>query len=76
MPKVFIPPEVREAEASPFMRAPTRAYRTEQCCWPIGEPRTPSFRYCDAPTRGGRLPYCDAHYAVAARKGQKLDDAA
>ncbi len=34
------------------------------CCWPIGEPRTPSFRYCDVPltVRGD---YCDEHHALA-----------
>ena len=34
------------------------------CCWPIGEPCTPSFRYCDAPTKPGK-PYCPEHAAAA-----------
>ena len=34
------------------------------CCWPIGEPGTPSFRYCDAPAKPGK-PYCPEHVAVA-----------
>jgi GcrA cell cycle regulator len=29
------------------------------CRWPIGEPRTPGFRYCDAPALLGK-PYCAA----------------
>jgi GcrA cell cycle regulator len=34
------------------------------CCWPIGEPRTPGFRFCEAPTRPGK-PYCHEHYRMA-----------
>ena len=30
------------------------------CHWPIGEPRTAEFRFCDATHLPGR-PYCDAH---------------
>lgn len=29
------------------------------CCWPIGEPRTRTFRYCDVATT--RQPYCPEH---------------
>lgn len=32
------------------------------CCWPLGEPGTRSFRYCDAAT--GRV-YCDTHHRRA-----------
>lgn len=38
--------------------------RPQPCCWPIGEPRTPEFRYCDAPGQPGRS-YCAEHMAVA-----------
>jgi GcrA cell cycle regulator len=34
------------------------------CCFPIGEPRTKEFRYCDAPGVPGR-PYCAGHMGVA-----------
>jgi GcrA cell cycle regulator len=34
------------------------------CCWPIGEPSTRDFRYCDVLAKPGR-PYCSAHAAVA-----------
>ena len=34
------------------------------CCWPIGEPGTPSFRFCDAPAVFGR-PYCPEHIKIA-----------
>ena len=36
----------------------------QPCCWPIGEPRTPGFRFCEAPGIPGRS-YCAAHHAVA-----------
>ena len=30
------------------------------CCWPIGEPGTPAFRFCDDPAPLD-VPYCDEH---------------
>lgn len=38
--------------------------RSSPCSWPIGEPGTRTFRYCDAPSERGR-PYCADHCAVA-----------
>lgn len=34
------------------------------CCWPIGEPKRPGFRFCDAPAIAGK-PYCFDHYKIA-----------
>lgn len=34
------------------------------CCWPIGTPRTPEFRFCAAPAVPGR-PYCAEHLPLA-----------
>lgn len=42
----------------------TFTHASRPCCWPIGEPRTPEFRYCDAPGIPGRS-YCAGHHAVA-----------
>lgn len=38
--------------------------RVSTCCWPIGDPGTPSFRFCDD---GAMLnkPYCAEHAALA-----------
>jgi len=36
----------------------------DPCCWPIGHPRTASFRYCDAPAQAGK-PYCAEHLGLA-----------
>ncbi len=38
--------------------------RSLTCCWPIGEPGTKSFRFCDDSASPGK-PYCAAHAAVA-----------
>lgn len=46
----------------PVLRVAPRA--REACCWPIGEPRSRSFRYCDEPAESGR-PYCAAHVEKA-----------
>ena len=44
---------------------PPRPYAREiACCWPIGEPGTPSFRFCDAAATPGK-PYCTEHAALA-----------
>ncbi|MBV8095316.1 MAG: GcrA cell cycle regulator [Acetobacteraceae bacterium] len=43
-----------------------RPIRTEKtpCCWPVGEPGTPGFRFCEALAVSGR-PYCQQHCAIA-----------
>ena len=55
------PPPVR-----PVLRSvPTAAFgRVSPCCWPIGEPGTPSFRFCDAATLPNK-PYCETHAQLA-----------
>ncbi|MBV9756761.1 MAG: GcrA cell cycle regulator [Alphaproteobacteria bacterium] len=46
------------------------------CCWPIGEPGTPSFRFCDDVALPGK-PYCDTHAQLAyVRVRDRRDDAA
>jgi GcrA cell cycle regulator len=41
-----------------------RAPRLVACCWPLGEPGTKSFRFCDAEATHGK-PYCHAHAQLA-----------
>jgi len=44
---------------------PPRPYgRVVTCCWPIGEPGTRSFRFCDDPSEPGK-PYCEEHAKLA-----------
>lgn len=38
--------------------------RVIPCCWPIGEPGTRSFRFCDDASAAGK-PYCAEHAALA-----------
>jgi GcrA cell cycle regulator len=38
--------------------------RVITCCWPIGEPGTRSFKFCDSPSEPGK-PYCGEHAKVA-----------
>jgi GcrA cell cycle regulator len=46
------------------------------CCWPIGEPGTPEFRFCSAEAATGK-PYCLQHAAVAYVKARdRREDAA
>lgn len=43
---------------------PRPAGRVTSCCWPLGEPGTPDFRFCGDPTVPAK-PYCEDHVAVA-----------
>lgn len=64
-------PALPDTRPAPVSRAALRAVpphprgvRVSACCWPIGDPGTPSFRFCD----GGALankPYCAEHAALA-----------
>jgi GcrA cell cycle regulator len=53
------------APPPPRVQAAPRPFaRTVACCWPIGEPGTKSFRFCDAQAIVGK-PYCDEHAQLA-----------
>ena len=43
---------------------PRPAARVSTCCWPIGEPGTPSFRFCDEGALPNK-PYCQEHASLA-----------
>lgn len=51
------PPRVQSPPPRPYGRIIT-------CCWPIGEPGTRSFRFCDAESVPGK-PYCADHAQLA-----------
>ena len=44
--------------------APVSGGRVTSCCWPLGEPGTKTFRFCDDTSVPGK-PYCADHAAVA-----------
>lgn len=52
--------------SAPVLRTVSRAPggRLVACCWPIGEPGTKSFSFCDDGSLPGK-PYCAAHAALA-----------
>ncbi|MBC7799894.1 MAG: GcrA cell cycle regulator, partial [Gemmatimonadaceae bacterium] len=52
-------PTVSQAVVRSFRRLGTRT-----CCWPIGDPGTPSFRFCDDGAMANK-PYCAQHAALA-----------
>jgi len=52
------------------LAAPVRRMSGEPCCWPLGEPGTRGFRYCDAATERGR-PYCPEHADLSTVKGKE-----
>lgn len=43
---------------------PRPAARVSTCCWPIGDPGTPSFRFCDDGALPNK-PYCQEHASLA-----------
>ena len=38
----------------PVRPVPVRTVRTHTCCWPLGDPGTRSFRFCDAEASSGK----------------------
>jgi GcrA cell cycle regulator len=51
-----------ERETAPLERATfSPRFKSEPCCYPLGEPKTPGFRLCDEPSVPGRSPYCEKH---------------
>ena len=44
------------------------AKRAAPCCWPLGEPRDPAFRFCEEPVVKPGASYCAAHAARAFQK--------
>ncbi len=64
-PPVMMAPRSAPARAVAPQPPPPRPYgRVITCCWPIGEPGTRSFRFCDAESVPGK-PYCDQHAQMA-----------
>ncbi|MDR3530026.1 MAG: GcrA family cell cycle regulator [Rhodopila sp.] len=59
------PPVTAPAPRPVMPSAPIQARRSApSCCWPIGEPGTKAFRFCDDASVPGK-PYCDEHAKLA-----------
>ena len=56
-PMQLAPPRLQPVAARPYGRVVT-------CCWPIEEPGTKTFRFCDDKSEPGK-PYCDDHAKLA-----------
>jgi GcrA cell cycle regulator len=64
------------APVRPAAPAPRPYGRIVTCCWPLGEPGTQSFRFCDDPSEPGK-PYCSEHVKLAyVRVRDRREDAA
>ena len=63
--KSLPPVPVPEVEPLPEP-APVRAkdHKGAKCLWPIGDPRSTDFHFCNAPAMEGK-PYCSEHCARA-----------
>ena len=72
-----LPPAATAAAAQPaVVRHFPRFSSAKSCCWPIGEPGQPGFRFCTAGAVTGK-PYCTEHAAVAYVKARdRREDAA
>jgi GcrA cell cycle regulator len=66
------PAQISMAPSRPTIVAPPRTQssmprsygRVVTCCWPLGEPGTRGFRFCDDPSDPGK-PYCGEHAKLA-----------
>ncbi len=76
-PKVTLPvqmPPAASVQAAPALPLPPvpplvpsiscRRGLSQPCCWPLGEPGRPGFRFCDAAVDNGK-PYCAEHRVLA-----------
>ncbi len=77
-------PVVAAVPATPVAAVPApavvrpfpRASSARACCWPIGEPGQPGFRFCTSEAITGK-PYCLEHASVAYVKARdRREDAA
>lgn len=70
------PPVTRPVEPRQTIQVAARTPPTfrGECCWPIGEPGTKTFRFCSKPALAG-CPYCAAHRAIAyVRRSDRRED--
>ncbi len=67
----------RPAQPAPAPRPAPMRLGNATCCWPIGEPGKPGFRFCSDGALAGK-PYCEQHAALAyvRSKPDRREDAA
>ncbi len=64
MPRPVAREPLAVVKPAPLRAVAPRLGRSTACCWPIGEPGTKSFRFCDAAATAGK-PYCTEHAQIA-----------
>ncbi len=64
MPRIATPQPPRAPVQLRAVPMPRAGARVTTCCWPIGDPGTASFRFCDDGAMAGK-PYCAQHAALA-----------
>lgn len=75
-PMATRPPIERPAPVVPIRPPPPLRLGNSACCWPLGDPGTPGFRFCGAQALLGK-PYCAEHAALAyVRVKDRREDAA
>jgi GcrA cell cycle regulator len=60
-------PSLAVVPVPPVRALPPVRKTTTLCVYPIGEPRKPGFRFCEAPVERVGRSYCDYHHAVCWR---------
>ncbi|MBP0496222.1 GcrA family cell cycle regulator [Pararoseomonas indoligenes] len=76
MPVAPRPPAPAMRAAPPAVVRPFPRSGARTCCWPIGEPGTPEFRFCTSESFAGK-PYCLEHASIAYVKARdRREDAA
>ena len=80
LPVAQAAPATTPMQAAPppqvVVRSFPRVSSQRACCWPIGEPGQPGFRFCSSEALTGK-PYCPEHAAVAYVKARdRREDAA
>jgi GcrA cell cycle regulator len=62
-----IPKPVLEEPRRPVVAGPSG----RACMWPVGDPKTADFHFCNAPTEAGR-PYCATHCSMAYQRKSEV----
>jgi GcrA cell cycle regulator len=57
-------PQPEPPKPQPVRPVTAHTLRPQTCCWPLGEPGTRTFHFCNAEALPGK-PYCAAHAAIA-----------
>lgn len=66
---------VEEPQEKPTAKVVLFKPLTHPCCWPLGDPRKPGFKFCGRHALTGH-PYCQTHFEAAYLPRRKKTDSA